>query len=332
MKLMLLLTLCCLWLNTAQAEKINLVWQHGQDASVDMSVLPPVTGVNVVSPCWYDIDNQYGHLRNKSVPNYVAAAQAKGYKVWPLITSSFNPEMFHQVLLDHHARRYVIEQLIEQSKKHQFDGINLDFENIRDEDKDNLTYFVKEISKACRKHGLTLSMDVTVPSGEPYWSNCFDRKALSEQVDYLMLMTYDQYTPSMHRSGPTAALDWVEAKLQRTVKEVPATKLVLGLPLYMRLWTQDSVTGKTTGKTLSMPQAQQLIAAQKLAPTYLKKEALNFYCYREGTILKSFWLEDQASIAAKVNLVNQYNLAGVASWRKGFETSDIWPVIAAAME
>ena len=307
------------------------MWQHNNEEPYDLSNLPTVPGVNVVSPCWYDIASQYGQVNNKSVEGYTNKAHAKGYKVWALITSSFDHTLFHNVLSDYHARRFVIEQMVEEADKHKLDGFNLDFENIRDEDKNNLTVFVKEITTALKKKNLTVSMDITVPSGEPFWSNCYDRKALGETLDYVMLMAYDEYTPAMGTPGPTAGLNWVENKLKDTLVNIPREKLVLGMPLYMRIWDKDLSTGRTKGKTLSMLEAQKIIAEKGILPTWktapLLSEGLLRCSYEEDNHQYTFWLEDSTSIKLKVNLINKYNLAGAASWRKGFETEDVWPVI-----
>jgi spore germination protein YaaH len=316
--------------------KVNLVWQHKNLPDVDLANIPTVEGLNVVSPCWYEIEDATGKLKDKSVEEYCLNARRKSYLVWPLITSSFNPEMFHQVLENSQARQFVITQLIDAAHKHNFDGINLDFENIRDTDKDKLTSFVAELTKALHKEKLTVSMDVTTPSGAPYWSNCYDRKALAENVDYMMLMAYDQYTPSMHKAGPTAALDWVEKGLQATLTQVPAKKLVLGIPLYMRIWEEDLTTHKVTGKTLSMSNAEKVTTAKSILPSwkgvYWEKKALLECSYEENDKRYTYWLEDANSIRRKAALVKQYDLAGVASWRKGFETPDVWPVLAAAVK
>lgn len=137
--------------DNSPAEKINLVWQHDSLPAVDLSVLPKVPGVNVVSPCWYVISNEYGKINSKAVEGYVARAHAKGYKVWPLITNGFDPERTKKLLRDENAKRYVIQQLLAEAEMHGFDGINLDFENIYQEDKDELTKFVKQIRKATQK-------------------------------------------------------------------------------------------------------------------------------------------------------------------------------------
>lgn len=319
------------------AGRVNLVWQHKNLPAVDLSSQPRVEGINVVSPCWYDIENETGLLKDKTAPvGYATQAHARGYQVWPLITSSFNPQMFHKVLEDAAARRFFIEQLLAEAKKHQVDGFNLDFENIRDDDKDKLTGFVKEISQALREQQLVLSMDVTLPSGSSYWSNCYDREALAREVDYLMIMAYDQYTPSQHVAGPTAALDWVERGLQKTLKQIPAHKLVLGLPLYMRLWSRDLATGKVQGKTLSMPEAEKLTVKASIMPSwqavYSDQQALLRCSYVENNQEHTYWLEDANSLRRKAALIKKYDLAGAASWRKGFETEDVWPVIGAAIK
>ncbi len=321
----LLLTICATSYSMAQPTvKINVVWQHSNEPAYDMSLLPTHPQVNVVSPCWYDINNDYGELTDKSISDYVENCHQKGYQVWPLVTSGFKHERMSAVLNDYHARKYVIDQLLEQAKKHKFDGINLDFENINDQDRDKLSNFVWEISQATKNHNLVLSMDITVPSPTPFWSLCFDRKALSKHVDYLMLMAYDQHTPSNGIAGPTAGYNWVEEKLQSTLKLVPANKLILGLPFYSRIWTYDPLAKITTGRTLAMAEANQIIAQYQLDPTWDAQAHQEYYEYLQEDKIIKFWREDYNSLHKKLDLVDKYNLAGSAAWRKGFETKEIW--------
>lgn len=317
--------------DNSPAEKINLVWQHGSLPAVDLSVLPKVPGVNVVSPCWYVISNEYGKINSKAVEGYVARAHAKGYKVWPLITNGFDPERTKKLLRDENAKRYVIQQLLAEAEMHGFDGINLDFENIYQEDKDELTKFVKQIRKATQKKNLKLSIDVTVPDGSPNWSLCFDRKKLAEQVDYVMLMAYDQYSGGSPMAGPTASYNWDKTGLQATLQEVPANKLIMGIPLYMRLWHFDAKEKRFRAKTLSMPQAAKIHAEKSTDETYrcqwLEKEKMLYVSYMEKDVPYCFWQENQRSLRYKAELVNTCQLAGIAAWRYGFETPDIWPML-----
>lgn len=311
--------------------KINLVWQHDNLPSVDLSTLPKLPGVNVVSPCWYVISNEYGKLDVKPVDGYVARAHAKGYQVWPLITNGFDPDRTKKLLQDDNAKHHVISQLLTEAETHGFDGINLDFENIYQEDKDELTKFVKQIRKATQKKNLRLSIDVTVPNSSPNWSLCFDRKKLAEQVDYVILMAYDQYSGGSPIAGPTASYNWDDAGLQATLREVPANKLIMGIPLYMRLWHFDAKEKRFRAKTLSMPQAAKIHAEKSTDETYrcqwLEKEKMLYVSYMEKDVPYCFWQENEQSLRYKAELVNTFQLAGIAAWRYGFETPDVWPML-----
>ena len=311
--------------------KINLVWQHEHKPEVDLSVLDKVPGVNVVSPCWYEIENDFGKIKDKSVEGYVERAHAKGYQVWPLITNGFKPDRTKKLLDDENAKKYVIEQLHQQYQKHKFDGINLDFEHIYEADKDRITEFVKQIRKATRQDNLILSMDVTVPKGSPNWSLCFDRKALAEHLDYMMVMAYDQYSGSSPEAGPTAGYDWVERGIKNTLEEVPSQKVVLGMPLYMRLWHYDKDKKRFYAKTLTMEGAEKIIKEKNSDETFrcrwLDKEKVTYYSYMEDDVPYSFWQENKTSLEHKAGLLKQYELAGLATWRYGFEKPEVWPML-----
>ncbi len=292
-------------------EKVNLVWQHENKPEVDLSTQEKLPGVNVVSPCWYVIGNEFGKLEDNSVEGYVERAHAKGYQVWPLITNGFKPDRTKKLLDDENAKKFVIEQLRQQYQKHKFDGINLDFK-------------------------LILSMDVTVPKGSPNWSLCFDRKALAEHVDYMMVMAYDQHSASSPKAGVNAGYDWVEKGILNTLEEVPAHKVVLGIPLYMRLWHYDKDAKRFFAKTLSMPNAEKLLTEkagdETLRNRWLEKERITYVSYMENDVPYSFWHENKTSLEHKAGLIKKYGLAGVASWRYGFEKPEIWPMLGEALK
>ncbi len=313
----------------ALVHPVSLVWQHKDEPAVDLSRLDKVPGISVVSPVWYKVTGEYGLVEDGAVDGYVERAHQKGYQVWPLVTNSFDPDLTHKVLQDAHAQAFVIDQLIAGAEKHGFDGINVDFENIYQEDREALTSFVAFLRRRSREKGLILSMDVTVPSDNPNWSRCYDRKKLTEQLDYLVLMTYDQYPRLSTVPGPTASFNWDEAGLQATLEQgVPPAKLLFGIPLYMRLWEADAAGGPWRASTLSMAQADRLSVEKSLLPGW-KREWLPaekmFRCsYEENGKRYVFWQEDALSLYCKTRLVGQYGLAGTAAWRYGFETPDVW--------
>jgi spore germination protein YaaH len=316
----------------AKPQKISLVWQHKDDPNVDLSTLDKVPGVNVVSPVWYKVTGEYGLVQDNSVEGYVERAHQKGYQVWPLITNSFDPDLTHKVLQDPHSQGYVIEQLVAQAEKHGFDGINVDFENIYENDRDALTSFVQYLRRRTKDKGIVLSMDVTVPSDNPNWSRCYDRKALTKELDYLVLMTYDQYSRLSTVPGPTASFNWDEDRLKATLaKGIPPEKVVLGIPLYMRLWKAEAGSDKYQASTLDMLNADLLNQEKGKLPSWRREwlpEEKMFRCsYEENGAKYVFWQEDALSLYYKTRLVSRYSLAGTAAWRFGFETPDVWVLL-----
>ena len=327
-----------LWANTALAAgQVSVLWDWqapGEKASrlAEQNKLP---GVNVLSPSWFIIANEKGKIKDKKGNvslDYVRQAHARGYQVWALITNDFNPDMTKKLLASPMGRANAVREMKALAKKYELDGINIDFENIYPEDKDSLTDFVGEISRALQAEGLTVSMDITIPSSSGRWSRCYDRRALAEQVDYLMLMAYDEHSAASTVSGSVASLDWVERGIEATLAEgVPPKKLLLGMPLYMRIWQEDVKTGKAKGKTLSMSQAEKLIEDKGLSPVWLANEGQYYFEYGEGKSRYRVWQENRRSLALKAALISRYDLAGSAYWRSTLETPDVWEPLAQVM-
>ncbi|MGM9540802.1 glycosyl hydrolase family 18 protein [Anaerovibrio sp.] len=324
-----------LWSEAALAAgQVSVLWDWqapGEKATrlADQDKLP---GVDVLSPSWFVIADERGRIKDKrgtAHPEYVRKAHGRGYKVWALITNDFNPDMTKKLLASPMGRANAVREMKALAKEYGLDGINIDFENIYPEDRDSLTDFVAEISRALRAEGLTVSMDITIPSSSGMWSRCYDRRALAEQVDYLMLMAYDEHGAASSVSGSVASLDWVEKGIAATLSEgVPPEKLVLGMPLYMRIWQEDIKTGKAKGKTLSMSQAEKLIADRKLSPVWLAGEGQYYFEYTEGKKRYRVWQENRRSLALKAALISRYDLAGSAYWRSTLETADVWEALA----
>ena len=327
-----------LWANTTMAEgQISVLWdwQAPGEKSGRLAEQPRLPGVNVLSPSWFIIANEKGKIKDKkgnASLDYVRQAHERGYQVWALITNDFNPDMTKKLLASPMGRANAVREMKSLAKKYQLDGINIDFENIHPEDKDRLTDFVGEISRALQAEGLTVSMDITIPSSSGMWSRCYDRRALAEQVDYLMLMAYDEHSAASTVSGSVASLGWVEKGITATLAEgVPPRKLLLGMPLYMRIWQEDIKTGKAKGKTLSMSQAEQMIADRGLAPVWLPEAGQYYFEYAEGKSRYRVWQENRRSLALKASLVSRYDLAGGAYWRSTLETPDVWETLAQVM-
>ncbi|MFC2468686.1 MAG: glycosyl hydrolase family 18 protein [Negativicutes bacterium] len=315
---------------------IRLIWQNIFDSAIDLAEQPPISGITVVSPCWFTIQDAAGTVvpAPKACPDrsYTDKAHAKGYQVWALVTNAdFDPEETGALLENEAGRRAAVRNLLALAKEYALDGINLDFENINLADRDRLTGFVQEIAAAAHAEGLTVSVDVTFPGGSENWSQCYDRAALAEAVDYIAVMAYDEHGQSSPEAGSVASLDWVERGLQATLDEVPPEKLLLGMPLYMRRWEEEN--GRLVkASTLTMEEARLLLTEEKPSRRWLPEAGQYYFEYHSGACLCRVWQEDARSLALKATLVNRYNLAGAAFWRRGHETADIWPTVMAALD
>lgn len=314
-------------------EKINLTWEFAYRKR-DTGSIPPMPGVNVVSPTWFHLRDEEGNLRNYADPHYVAWAHGRGYQVWALVTNDFNKDMTHEVLKSPVKRQKVIDQLLAFSSLYNLDGINIDFENMHFEDRDLLTQFMRELTPLAHEQGLTVSIDVTMISNSLNWSRIYDRPALAEIVDYVALMAYDEHWAASPVAGPVASLPWVERGLQAILQEVPAEKLLLGMPFYARIWKEEMLEGgdvKVSANAYSMARVQDTLKQKQAAIIWDEKAKQNYAEYQEGDVLYRVWVEDAESIRQRVELVHKYNLAGVASWRRGFEKPEIWQIIQDAL-
>ncbi len=311
----------------AAGEKIFLVWQptFGDAENIAKNVKKP--GLNVVSPSWFAVAGADGKITNRASLAYTRTAHASGYKVWPLFSNSFSPELTHQFLQDAKARKAIVQQLAYYLLIYETDGLNIDFENIYDEDRDALSAFIEELGEALRGLGLNSSIDVTVPSNTSNWSLCYDRAALAQAVDYVMLMAYDEHWRTSPKSGSVASLPWVEQGVRRTLEEVPPKKLVLGVPFYMRRWEENAAGQKTDVKTLTMADSRKEIATHHLRPEWKEEKGQYYFEYRQGGKRYRIWQEEARSLGLKLDLVDAYGLAGAAAWRSGFETPDVWQMI-----
>lgn len=312
--------------------KINLTWEHVYAENPDHQGIKPMPGLNVVSPTWFHLKSGTGDIASKASLPYVDWAYQQGYQVWGLFGNNFNPDMTSQVLSSYETRKKMVQQLLQYAAMYKLDGINIDFENVYVKDKNNLVQFVRELTPYFHEQNLVVSMDVTIKSNSENWSLFYDRARLAQTVDYMMIMTYDEHWAASPVAGSVASLPWVEKGLQEILKEVPASKLMLGVPYYTRLWKEEKGIGgkvKVTSKALSMDAANKWIAERNLKPIYNQATGQNYIEYldsKEHAVYK-MWMEDETSMKRRAQLVLKYNLAGIASWRRGFETPAIWQAI-----
>ena len=300
---------------------INLTWDYTIVKYKKPNNIGLIPGVNVISPTWFSITNKEGDIIDKGNKDYANKYFEYGYEVWPLIDNSFDPDLTHELLSKSSMREKLINDILNIYLDSGFQGINIDFENVHLKTRDYLTQFVRELYPVFKEAGMVVSMDVTALSTSENWSLCYDRERLSKTVDYMMLMAYDQHWANSPVAGSVAEYTWVENSILGVLKYIPNDKLVLGVPFYTRLWIEKD--GELSSQALSMERANKFIRDNNINLIW-DEISLQYYGQLER-IIQSIKSGLKTPIPeAKASLVHKYDLAGIASWRRGFETEDIW--------
>ena len=306
--------------------KINLIWHQvtSQDSNAAFSEdMQDVTGVNVVSPTWFSISSNDGDLSSLASSEYVTAAHEKGMEVWGLM-DNFNAETDTTTVLGNTSSRENLEgQLITEALNNGMDGINIDIETLPEEASESYVQFMRELSVKCRNNNLVLSVDVPPPYD---FNTHYNRKALGEVVDYMMVMGYDEHYVGSE-AGSVASLSYERNGITGTLESVSKDKIISGIPFYTRLW-KTNASGEVSSQAIGMDHADEILSQYKVTAAWSEETSQDYaeFTDEEGNFCQT-WLENEKSIEEKMKLVQQYDLGGVAEWKLGFERAAIWNVI-----
>ena len=312
--------------------KVSLVWDYYSEyADAPNRTGTTINGINVVSPSFASlVEGGKGKLFvniGEEGKKYINWAHNNGYKVWPMISNNSYKETTSVMLNDYKLREELINNIVNLVIEYNLDGINIDFEYMNMSDKDMFSRFIIELAPRLKEIGKVLSVDVTAPDGSEDWSMCYDRNKIGQVADYIIFMAYDQNGISSPKEGTTAGADWVEVNIKKfigTQEDVPAEKLILGMPFYTRLWKENGT--RVTSGVVTMKNIESKIPSnvEKVWNEDLKQYYVE---YKENGITYKMWLEEENSIKAKFDLMKKYNLAGAAYWQKDFEKASIWDII-----
>lgn len=304
-------------------QKINLAWQYVNSVTPDAP--SSIDGIDIMAPTWFRlIADGNGAVENVGDKGYTELCHANGFMVWATITNGFNSSMTTALFNNNSMQDKAIAQYLFYSCLYDADGINIDFESVKDADADGLTAFTAQLRKYTEKQGLNLSISTLVPKP---WNTEYDRDALADYVDYLAVMSYDEHYSGSKIPGSVSSLPFVIEAIEGCLEEgVPPEKLLMGVPLYTRVWVVDSNGSIVSNGAVTMTRMQEILKENNLTPTYLSKEMQNYVEYKSSKGTAKVWIEDATSITNRLALVNKYNIAGSACWQYSQGTDDIWEI------
>lgn len=313
---------------------VSLVWEYFSKYAKAPQRTEKIDGVNVVAPTFFSLaDSEKGAIVanvGQAGQNYINWAHSNGYRVWPWVaneaTNKADKDLTSEILNDYKLREKLINSIVSAGEMYNLDGINLDFENMYESDKDAYSRLVIELAPRLKELGKVLSVDVTAPDGSPDWSLCFNRNVIGDVADYVIFMAYDQHNQSSTEAGTVAGCDWVEANINKFLGQegVKPEKIILAMPFYTRVW--NVTDGGLSSSAVDMKSQSTLIPSNAKI-TWDDSLKQNLAEYEKNGRTYKVWMEDAKSLKCKLDLVKKYSLAGGAFWRKDQETSDVWKVI-----
>lgn len=288
-------------------------------------------GTSVVAPTLFDLSRNGVTVKNRLNLDYAVQYKDNGYQVWPLITNTFNPDFTSKILEDENAWKAIGRDLVLYALAYGYEGYNFDFENVNLKDKKQLTKFVTYLSDLLHSYNIKSSIDVTGYSDSPNWSLVYDRKALGEAVDYVVLMAYDETWASSTQAGPVASYPWVRRNVEALKKEVPSHKIILGVPYYMRIWTSriavnakgDVVISNTKSRTLPMEEAESIKSDYEDSVVWNKDLKVNYVAYGNDELGDEI-LAYKASHGNKAETVQAASGTGASKSGVGGSNSTPW--------
>lgn len=312
--------------------KINLVWHQStstesNDAMAEMTA--EMTGVNVISPTWFSVTDETGTISSLASADYVKLAHEAGREVWGLI-DNFN-EAFDETtdLAYASVRSRIIEQLLAEAASCGMDGINVDFENLKEAGIPHYLQFLRELTSAAHAQNLVVSVDTPVPQA---YTMYYQRGEQARFVDYMIVMAYDEHFAGSEEAGSVSSLPFVQQAVEEMTRVMPADQVICGIPFYTRVWTEKFGQSAITSEVLGMDGAKNYAKENQMTETWDASLGQNVATVETSDARYTIWMEDERSMEEKLKVIQSADLAGVAEWKLGFECADVWSLISEYIE
>ncbi|MCI3920408.1 glycosyl hydrolase family 18 protein [Paenibacillus sp. TRM 82003] len=304
---------------------LYLAWNGSSNHGTIQSHVENTQGLDIDSPTWFYLEDATGKLKDESNPATMTWLKTQGVEVHPLVHNQFDSKLTSAFLADPKAQKKFIDSLVSRLVALKADGVNLDFESMSGTDRDRYTAFVKAFSEAAKAEGLTVSIDL--PRGSVAWNHktAFDHEKLHQYVDYVAIMTYDQFYRGSASPGPVAGMSWTEQGVEEFLSYgIPRSKLLLGVPFYVRVWELDAAGQLVSNRAVFMKDIEKMLVGAQVTRAMDAKYGLEKVQYTKDGKSYVLWVENIESMMERVEIAKEHDLAGIAAWRLGYEPAELW--------
>ena len=333
--------------NISKDYTINMAWHNVTNETANGYILENIAGtkgLTTIAPTWFSLADTEGNISSIADPDYVNYAHQSNLEVWAVLRDFHGGinsyDETYEVLSYTSKRTKVINQVIAEAIETGVDGINLDFELVSSACGEHYIQFVRELSVRCRQNGLVFSVDNYVP--QPYNAH-YDLQEQGVVADYVVIMGYDEHTEGSYEAGSVASIGYLENGISEALRMVPAEKLVAGVPFFTRLWFETPKTeeelaeeagteaaqypNKVTSTAYGMDEAEKVLSDSGVQAAWDEMTMQNYAEWEADDGTYRIWLEDRQSLEAKLKVIAENNLAGVAEWSLGMEDPAVWDLI-----
>ena len=298
-------------------------YYYSGDTSSYNSMVANTSTIDEIATQNYTTDG-LGNVSGLIPTNQLTYANNNGIKTLAMIQNNFDGNIAKSVLESPTNRQALINNMLTAMKANGYKGINVDLEGVYYYDRSYYTTFMSELYNTLKPQGFTVTVAVpakTSDSPTNTWSGAYDYAQLANYADQIVLMTYDEHYPG-GTAGAVASIGWVENVIKYAVTVIPKEKIILGTAAYGYDWSTNGT------KAYGINGMYNLAAANGATVLFDSVSKTPYFNYTDATgIAHSAWFENSTSVGYKLDLVNSYDLSGIAIWRLGLENADYWTTI-----
>lgn len=276
----------------------------------------------------YSIDLN-GNIKGTAPKNQIAFAKSSKIKALAMVSCS-SKSTAKSFLDDSSKRQNLINNISDEISKNNYDGVNIDIENVYPSDRNNFSSFMKELYQNLHSKNLIVTCSLPAKDSENLnddWSGAYDYSAIGKYCDKVMIMAYDEHY-STSKEGPVASIKWVTGIIKYTMRKIPRNKIYIGIAAYGYDWPEHG-----NAKSYSLSGIQKIADKYKSNINFDSSSKSPYFTYQDANNeTHTVWFENKDSISAKFDAVNKYGVAGIGIWRLGLENSDYFKIIKSKLK